>query len=67
MGPKKGETGRGLVKGLRQPYRQRLRNMQCVTAWYQTQTARVSVDQGQTTPPQYAARDSLVLEPDSAR
>ncbi|KER23987.1 hypothetical protein T265_14523, partial [Opisthorchis viverrini] len=41
--------------------------MQRVTASHQSQTARVSVDQGQTTPPQYAARRCLVLKPDSVR
>ncbi|KER23009.1 hypothetical protein T265_14730, partial [Opisthorchis viverrini] len=37
---------------------------QRVTALYQTQTARVSVDQGQTTPSPYAAHHSLVPKPD---
>ncbi|GAA50160.1 hypothetical protein CLF_104137 [Clonorchis sinensis] len=46
------------------PNRQRPLNTQRFTALYQTQTARVSVDQGQTTPPQHAARRSLVPRPD---
>ncbi|KER32996.1 hypothetical protein T265_01083 [Opisthorchis viverrini] len=41
--------------------------MMRVTALHQTQTARVSVDQGQTTPPQYAARRCLVLKPDRTK
>ncbi|GAA54691.1 hypothetical protein CLF_104839 [Clonorchis sinensis] len=41
-------------------------NIQRFTALYQTQAARVSADQGQTTPPQYAARDSLVPRPGRA-
>ncbi|KER30397.1 LOW QUALITY PROTEIN: hypothetical protein T265_13171, partial [Opisthorchis viverrini] len=37
--------------------------MQLFTALHQAQTARVSVDQGRTTPPQYAARHSLAPKP----